>query len=421
MEKMLSITWVLISLLWLDEVSAKPTVLQMTQKLNRKVNGLEKAVANIEKMLEVISSQVSELIEDKDQLTDLLANISPGSGDQPDIDKDDSGLDRPTKRLVLRDDFNSLNLDNWDYEVSMYGGYNWEIQVYTRDVKNIFTTDGSLFIKPTLTADSYGEQYLHTGTMNVTEMWGTCTNAADYGCVRHGQNGLLPPVMSGKLMSKKTVTFGEVCVRARIPQGDWIWPAIWMLPRSNYYGEWPRSGEIDLMESRGNSEAKDTDGNDHGRNEIGSTLHWGPDAGQNKFYLTHGERDDGTFSTEMHTYCVDWTEDNITISVDGNQVMATGGNFWQKGGFSGSNIWSSGGNMAPFDQPFYLILNVAIAGKNGFFPDNWTYNSPKPWNNTSPTVPADFWSARDKWHPSWQGDNVAMEIDYVEMYEYVYN
>ncbi|WAR12512.1 BGBP-like protein, partial [Mya arenaria] len=189
-------------------------------------------------------------------------------------------------------------------------------------------------------------------------MWGTCTNAADYGCVRHGQNGLLPPVMSGKLMSKKTVTFGEVCVRARIPQGDWIWPAIWMLPRSNYYGEWPR-------------------------NEIGSTLHWGPDAGQNKFYLTHGERDDGTFSTEMHTYCVDWTEDNITISVDGNQVMATGGNFWQKGGFSGSNIWSSGGNMAPFDQPV-----------------------------------TDFWSARDKWHPSWQGDNVAMEIDYVEMYEY---
>ncbi|WAR12517.1 BGBP-like protein [Mya arenaria] len=211
--------------------------------------------------------------------------------------------------------------------------------------------------------------------MDVAKMWGYCTNADRYGCVRHGRDGLLPPVMSGKLKSKKTVTFGEVF-------------------------------------------ARDGAGHDHGRNQIGSTMHWGPDAGQNKFYLTHGDRDDSTYSTQMHTYCVDWTQDHITVSVDGHQVMTTGGNFWQKGGFSGGNIWSSGSNMAPFDQPFYLILNVAIGGTNGFFPDNWSYNTPKPWNNNSPAEGADFWNARHNWQPSWQGDNVAMEIDYIEMNQY---
>ncbi|WAR12521.1 BGBP-like protein, partial [Mya arenaria] len=154
--------------------------------------------------------------------------------------------------------------------------------------------------------------------------------------------------MSGKLKSKKTVTFGEVCVRARIPQGDWIWPA-----------------------SDG--------GHDHGRNQIGSTMHWGTDPGHNRFMLTHGDRDDHTFSSQMHTYCVDWTHEYIAISVDNHQ--------------------------------FYLILNVAIAGTNGFFPDNWTYNSRKPWGNNSPTEYADFWRGRKDWLRSWEGDKVAMEID----------
>ena len=63
-------------------------------------------------------------------------------------------------------------------------------------------------------------------------------------------------------------------------------------------------------------------------------------------------------------------------------------------------------------------MNVAIAGTNGFFPDTWSYNSPKPWNNNSPTEPADFWNGRHNWLPSWNGDDVAMQVDYVEMVQY---
>ncbi|KAH3775029.1 beta-1,3-glucan-binding protein-like [Dreissena polymorpha] len=334
-------------------------------------------------------------------------------------------LDHPRRQsgtLVFRDDFDgAVDTSNWDYEISMYGGYNWEIQVYTNDPLNVFTRNGHLFLKPTLTSEKFNEGYLHTGTMDVAQLWGRCTNADRYGCVRHGRDGLLPPVMSGKITSKKTIRFGRVNVRARVPQGDWIWPAIWMLPRDSRYGGWPASGEIDLMESRGNSVARAPDGNDHGRNEIGSTLHWGPDAGQNKFYLTHGERDDNSYSNSFHVYSLDWTVDHIIILVDNIEVLRVNienGGFWQKGGFGGNNPWSGGTKAAPFDQAFYLILNVAIGGTNGFFPDDWTYNSRKPWNNNSPTEPADFWNHKNDWLPSWQGDNVAMEVDYVEMFQY---
>ncbi|GFR79102.1 beta-1,3-glucan-binding protein [Elysia marginata] len=52
-------------------------------------------------------------------------------------------------------------------------------------------------------------------------------------------------------MSKPTIRYGIVEVRARIPRGDWLWPCIWLMPKDNKYGAWPRSGEIDIMESRG--------------------------------------------------------------------------------------------------------------------------------------------------------------------------
>ncbi|KAL4234516.1 hypothetical protein ACF0H5_006159 [Mactra antiquata] len=324
--------------------------------------------------------------------------------------------------VVFRDDFNgAFNPDGWNYEVSMYGGYNWEVQAYVPDARNIFTRNGHLFIKPTLTTDhpNFNDGNMNSATMDMNALYGYCTNNDRYGCVREGQYGTLPPVMSGKIKSKATIKFGKVEVRARIPRGDWIWPAIWMLPKDSHYGGWPRSGEIDMMESRGNTVAKDGSGHNHGVNEVGATMHWGPDAGHNKYYLTHGDLG-GDWSHSLHTYRLEWTVHHIQVFVDDVIMMNVpiSQSFWQKGGFGGSNLWSSGTKAAPFDQPFYLILNVAIAGTNGFFPDNWSYNHPKPWNNNSPTEPADFWNARNSWYPTWQGDAAAMEIDYVEMTQY---
>ncbi|XP_060553353.1 beta-1,3-glucan-binding protein-like [Ruditapes philippinarum] len=139
-----------------------------------------------------------------------------------------SRVERSCSR-VLRDDFyGSFNTGNWDYEVSMYGGYNWEVQAYVPDARNVFTRNGHLFIKPTLTTDhpNYNDASLHTGVMDLKQMYGYCTNADRYGCYRRGSDGILPPVMSGKIKSKTNIRFGVVEVMARIPRGDWIWPGI---------------------------------------------------------------------------------------------------------------------------------------------------------------------------------------------------
>ncbi|CAG5128871.1 unnamed protein product [Candidula unifasciata] len=319
---------------------------------------------------------------------------------------------RRVRAVTFRDDFNNYNQANWNPEISMFGGMNWEFQVYTPESKNIYASGGNLFLRPTLTTDDprFDENFLRTGVMDVARIWGRCTNDGNYGCNRDGHNGLLPPVMSGKVSSVPTALYGSVEVRAKIPQGDWLWPAIWMMPRDSKYGGWPRSGEIDIMESRGN-------GGDIGVNTVSSTLHWGPAWDQNRWDLTHGERTNGNYHNDFHTWRLDWNQDHLITYVDNNRIVdvEVGAGFWQKGGFSGSNPWAGGGHSAPFDQPFFLMLNVAVGGTNGYFPDNGNYGGArKPWANNSPHAADDFWGARNDWLPSWRGDETALIVDYVQ-------
>jgi beta-glucanase (GH16 family) len=84
---------------------------------------------------------------------------------------------------------------------------------------------------------------------------------------------MIPPVRSARLTTKgkKSIRYGQVEVVAKMPKGDWLWPAIWMMPENSVYGDWPRSGEIDIAESRGN-DAKYPGG---GRNVYYGTTHWG--------------------------------------------------------------------------------------------------------------------------------------------------
>lgn len=64
---------------------------------------------------------------------------------------------------------------------------------------------------------------------------------------------------------------------------------------------------------------------------------------------------------------------------------------------------------------FYVIVNVAVGGINGFFSDDANYGVTKPWNNCSPHAARDFWNARSQWEPTWNGDKTALVIDYIEM------
>jgi beta-glucanase (GH16 family) len=212
--------------------------------------------------------------------------------------------------IVFKDDFNTLNFSNWEHELTMGGGGNWEFEWYVNNRSNSYVRNGTLFIKPTLTEDAIGENTLRTGTVDI---WGAspaeqCTGNAWYGCFRSApaSGNVINPIRSARLRSYKSFSFkyGRVEVRAKLPNGDWLWPAIWLLTKYNEYGQWPASGEIDIMESRGNSASY---GGEGGNNCFGSTLHWGPSWDQNRFPLTHKiYTHPEPLSNDFHTYGLYW-------------------------------------------------------------------------------------------------------------------
>jgi len=153
-------------------------------------------------------------------------------------------------------------------------------------------------------------------------LWGgtpadTCTSNQFWGCERNaGASGnYINPIMSARLRTAESFSFkyGRVEVSAQLPKGDWIWPAIWMLPTDQAYGTWPASGEIDIMESRGNDPSCSVGGSD----VYASTLHWGPAWDQNKYEMTHAEyKHSESLGDGFHTYGLLWTEDRLMTYID---------------------------------------------------------------------------------------------------------
>ena len=313
----------------------------------------------------------------------------------------------------------------WILTSHLHSSVGVPLQYYTNNRSNSFVRDGVLYLKPTLTTDLVGESSLMNAEIN---LWGSapadqCTGNAFYGCQRAGGGGgnILNPIQSARIRTARSFSFkyGRVEIRAKLPKGDWIWPAIWMMPRWNAYGSWPASGEIDIMESRGNGPSY-TGG---GYNTYGSTLHWGPDYARNSYTKTHGEYElsGSNFADDWHIFGLKWDESGIYTYVDNesNRVMSIPftESFWDRGQFESTgahNPWANRPNAAPFDQKFYLILNVAVGGTANFFPDGV---GGKPWNNDDPHAVNAFWNARDQWLPTWKGDDTAMKVDWIRVYD----
>jgi beta-glucanase (GH16 family) len=205
-------------------------------------------------------------------------------------------------------------------------------------------------------------------------------------------------------------------------QGDWLWPAIWLLPEDQAYGSWPASGEIDLMESRGNSEAYGPGG----LNCFGSTLHWGPYFPKDPFELTTGEyclpSGAGNLNDDFHIYGLVWTETEMYtyIDDDSNRVLEVPitQSFFSKGNWSDgktANPWKGQPDNAPFDQNFYLIFNLAAGGTNGYFPDG---QGGKMWTDTSSTAFRDFNDALPEIVKTWgQGNDAGLQIKSVNVWK----
>ncbi|XP_062592213.1 beta-1,3-glucan-binding protein-like [Saccostrea cucullata] len=338
--------------------------------------------------------------------------------------------------LIFEDNFDFLNFETWTHEITASGGGNWEFEYYTNNRTNSYTKDGKLFIKPTLTADNYGERFLSSGTL---DLWGgepnsMCTSNQFYGCSRQGTpEHIINPIQSARLRSDKAFNFkyGKMEVRAKMPKGDWIWPAIWLLPHRNAYGGWPASGEIDIVESRGNINYHDEKGGSQGVDSFGSTLHFGPVYGYDPYEKAHAEKtlSSGTLNDDFHIWTLIWDEDHIEVSFDGQRILNVvppPEGFWKLGELEKTHINNpykyTTNKMAPFDQEFFIILNVAVGGV-GFFPDKFrNAPSPKPWNDKSEFTARDFWTHKNDWYPTWNpdqndGEQAAMQVDYIRVWK----
>jgi beta-glucanase (GH16 family) len=192
------------------------------------------------------------------------------------------------------------------------------------------------------------------------------------------------------------------------------------MPRDFEYGGWPTSGEIDIMESRGNLNYPKANGG--GPETFGSTLHWGSDWTTNQFWRTRAEYTipNGTLADDFHTYGLYWDDKVIYTYLDNdtNRVLFVNHSqmsYWERGEFKGrSNPWQYSPNKnAPFDSEFYLILNVAVGGTIGYFADGVAN---KPWKDSSSRASAEFLDNKGQWINSWKGSS-AMQIDSVKIWD----
>ena len=336
--------------------------------------------------------------------------------------------------LVFEDNFDgdSINADIWQHEVQLNGFGNGEFDWTTSDPRNSYVKNGELHIVPTLTnASGITDTEIYNGyTVNLTSA-GTCTSLDDSDCSLTSNittGSILPPIQSARLTTKSShsIRYGKVEVVAKMPAGDWLWPAIWMLPVNNTYGEWPKSGEIDIIESRGNKRARDS----QGRNFVGTALHWGPNQVLDRYTITNRAADQplSDFSSGYHTFGMEWTDKYFYTWIDSplRQIFYYEWplSLWQVGRFPSSygldplyDLWKA--KTAPFDQEFFLILNVAVGGINGYFPDNVR---DKPWiNSDSVSAKYHFYQQVNSWLPSWfesgKEEDRGMSVKSVKMWK----
>ena len=242
--------------------------------------------------------------------------------------------------LVWFDEFDGPKIDSakWGFDADCWGGGNEEHQCYTRGSRNAAIIDGKLVIT--------ARHERVVGPALPAQMRRTSPNP---------EAEATREFSSAKLTTrgKAAWRYGKVEVRARLPQGQGTWPAIWMLPEREIYGPWAASGEIDIMEAvnLGVPCAKCPGGRE---NTILGTLHFGGKWPNNQHKGEEAAMPqilDGGF----HTYGIEWYPDRITWQVDGQTFAERRAMEW--------STTASNKPGAPFDKPFHLILNLAIGGK----------------------------------------------------------
>jgi len=159
---------------------------------------------------------------------------------------------------------------------------------------------------------------------------------------------------SGRIntLNKLDLQYGRIEASIKVPAGQGLWSAFWMLGSNSPYGTWAAVGEIDIMEVFSRDPAPFTQG----------TAHYGQQFPLNVFST---QRYDGIDPSdgEFHTYAVEWDEEEIRWFVDGTHFFTlTRATYWNYYLDEATNAHVEGGPSAPFDQPFHLLLNLAVGG-----------------------------------------------------------
>ncbi len=268
--------------------------------------------------------------KDRHEKIERVALPEAGSSREP--------ASEPGWRLVWQDEFDGAQIDRtkWDFDVDCWGGGNDERQCYTDAPRNASLRDGKLVIT--------ARRETHTGPALPTHMR---KEAEDPDATA------TKPYTSARLVTrgKAAWKYGRIEVRAKLPQGQGTWPAIWMLPEDNAYGGWAASGEIDIMEAVNLGTACD-DCPGGSESTILGTLHFGDLWPNNS--LDSSEMYAPEVLEGFNTFGIVWAPDQIEWTFNGKVFARKAADAW----------WSAGSQErgAPFDQPFHLILNLAIGG-----------------------------------------------------------
>jgi beta-glucanase (GH16 family) len=227
--------------------------------------------------------------------------------------------------LVWSDEFNGLNGTspdpaNWTYDIGGGGWGNQELESYTSRPENVHVQDGNLVIT------ALKENYT-------------------------GPDGIARPYTSARIKTQGLFSqaYGKFEARIKIPQGQGMWPAFWMLGSNVDRVHWPNSGEIDTMENIG-KEPSTIHGTIHGPGYSG-------DSGiSGSFTLPGGAR----FADDFHVFAVEWESTQIRFNVDGTLYKTV----------SSSDLPT--GTSWVFNHLFFIIVNVAVGGDWPGNPDSTT-------------------------------------------------
>ena len=248
--------------------------------------------------------------------------------------------DKDRWQLVWSDEFDGNQLDRSKWDVDLGNGFfdykthswvpgwgNEELQYYTQEPGNLCVRDSLLYIralKEPLHGCGYTSARIKTRRRDGTPLF--------------------------------TKRYGRFEFRAKVPWGKGLWPALWLLPQDDAYGTWAASGEIDVMEIVG----------ERPQEYLGS-IHFGSTFPKRSLVTHVHPFADGGSVADFHVYAVEWEPGIIRWFVDGKQWAEQ--NFWwctsrlrggkgvEAQGPADLHPWP-----APFDQPFYLLMNVAVGG-----------------------------------------------------------